>query len=89
MQESMGPIVDRTKEHLGASDAAIVQMRRRLIAAARQWQQQHTVPPGAENPAVYRKHGDQMLLAANEPWVGHYESKMKTDYAGICPSNLA
>ena len=35
MQESMGPIVDRTREHLGASDAAIVQMRRRLMSAAR------------------------------------------------------
>lgn len=31
LQESMGPIVDRTKERLGASDAGIIAMRRLLI----------------------------------------------------------
>ena len=35
VEESMGPIYDRTKEHLGASDAAVARMRRRLIDAAR------------------------------------------------------
>ena len=34
LQEGMGPIVDRTKENLGTSDKAIVQMRRLLIEAA-------------------------------------------------------
>ncbi|MDQ0383034.1 aromatic ring-hydroxylating dioxygenase subunit alpha [Amycolatopsis thermophila] len=34
LQESMGPIVDRTKERLGTSDAAIILARRRLLAAA-------------------------------------------------------
>ena len=31
--ESMGPIVDRTREHLGASDVAVIRMRRRLLDA--------------------------------------------------------
>jgi phthalate 4,5-dioxygenase oxygenase subunit len=35
MWESMGPIADRTREHLGASDLAILQFRRQMIAAAR------------------------------------------------------
>jgi phthalate 4,5-dioxygenase oxygenase subunit len=35
MWESMGPIADRTSERLGASDIAIVQFRRLMIAAAR------------------------------------------------------
>jgi phthalate 4,5-dioxygenase len=30
--DSMGPIVDRTKEHLGTSDLAIVSVRRRLLS---------------------------------------------------------
>ncbi len=34
MTESMGPIMDRTREHLGTSDAAIIQMRRCIINAA-------------------------------------------------------
>jgi phenylpropionate dioxygenase-like ring-hydroxylating dioxygenase large terminal subunit len=33
--ESMGPMYDRTKEHLGASDAAVISTRRRLIAEAK------------------------------------------------------
>ena len=35
MWESMGPIADRTSEHLGASDLAITQFRRQMLAAAR------------------------------------------------------
>jgi phthalate 4,5-dioxygenase oxygenase subunit len=31
MQESMGPIYDRTKEHLGTSDIAIIRLRRLLL----------------------------------------------------------
>jgi hypothetical protein len=44
MQESMGAICDRTKEHLGASDSAIVRMRRRLLNAARNLEK-NTTPP--------------------------------------------
>ena len=32
--ESMGPLYDRTREHLGPSDVVIVQIRNRLLAAA-------------------------------------------------------
>lgn len=35
VQESMGPIVDRSREHLGAADLAIVHFRRLLLKAAR------------------------------------------------------
>ena len=35
VQESMGPIVDRTKEHLGPADLAIVHYRRLMLAMAR------------------------------------------------------
>jgi phenylpropionate dioxygenase-like ring-hydroxylating dioxygenase large terminal subunit len=82
MQESMGPICDRTREHLGASDAAIVHMRRRLLNAAKALAKK-TVPPGVKSPALYHKHGDQMLLAAADSWVENYEAKMRTDYAAL------
>ena len=39
IQESMGPIYDRRKEHLGTSDQAIITARRRLINLARDLQQ--------------------------------------------------
>lgn len=35
IQEGMGPIVDRSREHLGSTDRAIIQMRRMLLEAIR------------------------------------------------------
>jgi phthalate 4,5-dioxygenase oxygenase subunit len=35
MWESMGPIADRSRDHLGASDLAVLQFRRQMVAAAR------------------------------------------------------
>ncbi|SVB38144.1 uncharacterized protein METZ01_LOCUS190998, partial [marine metagenome] len=35
IQESMGAICDRTKEHLGTSDAAVIAMRRMYLQACR------------------------------------------------------
>jgi phthalate 4,5-dioxygenase oxygenase subunit len=46
LQESMGPVVDRTKERLGTSDAGIILARRRLLAAAEQ-AENDTPPPGS------------------------------------------
>ncbi len=45
MQESMGPIADRTSEKLGASDQAIVQFRRTMLQAVRDFQAGKK-PPG-------------------------------------------
>jgi phthalate 4,5-dioxygenase oxygenase subunit len=38
MWETMGPIADRTRERLGASDLAVVEFRRLMVAAARRMQ---------------------------------------------------
>ncbi len=35
MWESMGPIVDRTQDRLGASDIAVVEFRKQMVEAAR------------------------------------------------------
>ncbi|MGH8287340.1 MAG: Rieske 2Fe-2S domain-containing protein [Steroidobacteraceae bacterium] len=35
MWESMGPITDRTHDHLGSSDLAVVEFRRQMVAAAK------------------------------------------------------
>lgn len=45
VQESMGPIVDRTREHLVASDAAVTAARHLLINAVKKMQQGDD-PPG-------------------------------------------
>jgi hypothetical protein len=83
MQESMGAVCDRTKEHLGASDAAIVRMRRRLVSAAKTLHERSQAPSGVEDPTLYHKHGDQMLLEEKDSWTEHYAAKMKRDYAAF------
>jgi phthalate 4,5-dioxygenase oxygenase subunit len=35
MWESMGPIADRSADHLGSSDVAIIQFRRQMVQAAK------------------------------------------------------
>jgi len=82
MQESMGAICDRTKEHLGASDSAIVRMRRRLLNAARNLEK-NTTPPGVELPEFYQRHGDQLLLTQKDSWIEHYTARMEQDYAAL------
>jgi phthalate 4,5-dioxygenase oxygenase subunit len=82
MQESMGAICDRTHEHLGASDTAIVHMRRRLAGAAKDLAK-NKIPPGVQNPAYYHKHGDQVVLGEKDSWVEHYQAKMQQDYAAF------
>ncbi|MGH7035194.1 MAG: hypothetical protein ACREFL_15790, partial [Stellaceae bacterium] len=37
MWESMGPIVDRSSDYLGASDVAVSQFRRQMVAAAKRF----------------------------------------------------
>ncbi|HEY7198958.1 MAG TPA: Rieske 2Fe-2S domain-containing protein [Candidatus Dormibacteraeota bacterium] len=67
--ESMGPIYDRTQEHLGSSDAMVIRVRRRLIAAARELEQSGTVPPGADRPEVYQQRSGGVILDEGADWV--------------------
>ncbi len=67
--ESMGPIYDRTREHLGSSDAMVIRVRRRLIAAARALHESRTAPPGAERPEVYQQRSGGVILDEGADWV--------------------
>ena len=55
VQESMGRIVDRTREHLGASDLAVIHFRRTMIDAAERLARDGANPVGLASPADYRK----------------------------------
>jgi phenylpropionate dioxygenase-like ring-hydroxylating dioxygenase large terminal subunit len=72
VQESMGSIYDRTQEHLGSADTAIIQMRRLLIEAT------HEVAEGRD-PLGSRGEGRtvrpaQMYLPDDQPWT---ETRLK------------
>lgn len=61
MTDSMGTIVDRTEEHLGTTDAAIIRMRRRLLQGAKNLMA-GIEPYAASHPEVYRVRSGGALL---------------------------
>jgi phthalate 4,5-dioxygenase oxygenase subunit len=48
LQESMGPIVDRTKENLVGCDNGIIMARHKLMKAAEALRKNGTIPPGVD-----------------------------------------
>ncbi len=69
MTNSEGPIYDRTTEHLGTSDAMIIQSRRRLINAAKAFAETGITPPTVEHPEFYRLRSGSTLLPKEIDWV--------------------
>lgn len=55
VQESMGAIVDRSREHLGASDLAVIHFRRTIIEAAERLARDGAPPVGLAQPVDCRK----------------------------------
>jgi hypothetical protein len=66
VQESMGPIVDRSEEYLGPADKAIIAMRRLLLQAVK------TVQAGGSPPAVdtsyYTLRAIERIIPDGEEW---------------------
>jgi phenylpropionate dioxygenase-like ring-hydroxylating dioxygenase large terminal subunit len=55
-------VVDRTREHLGSTDAAIIRVRHHLIEAAKALRQSGTPPPCVDAPEVYRQRSGWVFL---------------------------
>lgn len=68
LQESMGPIQDRTRETLTTTDRGIVQTRRRLMAAATALAENGTPPPGT-SPEVQRVRSAALVLPKEQPFL--------------------
>jgi hypothetical protein len=66
VQESMGPIVDRSEEYLGPADKAIIAMRRLLLQAVM------TVESGGDPPAAddsyYTLRAVERILPEGQDW---------------------
>ena len=60
--ESMGPVYNRSHEHLGTSDAMVIRTRRRAIAAARALQEHGVLPPGVDDPTMYQVRSGGIVL---------------------------
>jgi len=66
VQESMGGIVDRTREHLGPADKAVIQARRLLLQVITTVEAGGT-PPGVE-PTYYSLHPAEAVLPCGADW---------------------
>jgi len=69
MTTSMGGIMDRSKERLGSTDAMVIRVRRRLIAAVTAHMRSGAVPPGVDDPEVYRVRSGGVFLPDGADWV--------------------
>jgi len=69
MTTSMGRIMDRSKEKLGSTDAMVIRVRRRLIAAVQAHMRSGAVPPGVDDPEVYRVRSGGVFLPEDADWV--------------------
>jgi phthalate 4,5-dioxygenase oxygenase subunit len=86
--ESMGPIYDRTQEHLGTSDAMVIRTRRRVINAARALRDNATTPPGVDDPAVYRYRSGGVILPRDTDWLEATKG-LRRAFAEAPPEKLA
>ncbi|MEK7215452.1 MAG: aromatic ring-hydroxylating dioxygenase subunit alpha, partial [Chloroflexota bacterium] len=71
VQESMGPIYDRTKEHLGSADSAIIRVRHLWLKAAGALREYGLAPVGCQSPESYRVRSSGILMNkdSKESWI--------------------
>src|SRR5579883_448956 len=67
VQEAMGPIVPRWREHLGSTDKAIIAMRRIMLQAARDIEQDID-PPGADPDTYWDVRPTDLVLPQGVDW---------------------
>jgi phthalate 4,5-dioxygenase oxygenase subunit len=67
LQESMGPIADRTRENLSSTDNGIVMARMRLLKATKALEDKGEIPPGVD-PAHHRVRSAAVILPPDQPF---------------------
>jgi phthalate 4,5-dioxygenase len=67
VQESMGPIIDRTKEHLGTSDKAVIFYRRLLLKKLDEMRDGNPLP-GLDPSLSFEQRACSFALPASVPW---------------------
>jgi nitrite reductase/ring-hydroxylating ferredoxin subunit len=77
IQESMGPIADRTIEHLGVSDAAIVKIRRLLLQTLRDHAAGKPLP--GVDPASWRVRSARFKAPAGMPFADVMDAHVRID----------
>jgi phenylpropionate dioxygenase-like ring-hydroxylating dioxygenase large terminal subunit len=68
VQESMGSVFDRTIEHLGSSDLAVIAMRRRLLEAVHALAEHGEAPYEVHHADSYRVRSAALVLPREVVW---------------------
>lgn len=67
--EAMDPILNRTIEHLGTSDAMVIRTRHRIIDAVCAFADHKAKPPGVDDPEVFRTRSCSVFLPNESDWL--------------------
>jgi len=77
IQESMGPIADRTRERLGTTDAAIINLRKLLLKALEDHEE--GVTPLGLDPSTYQVRGSRYTAPKGQPFLETMEHQISLD----------
>jgi phthalate 4,5-dioxygenase len=70
IQESMGRMLDRTKEHLGVSDTAVIRFRRQMLDAAKRFAERDETPVGLTDHVPYGElRAEEKMLPIEDSWL--------------------
>lgn len=86
LQESMGPVVDRTKERLVTTDIGIVKARAKLRKAALALEQDGTIPPGVD-PSHHKVRSASVVLPRDKSFIDSLRVEL-TIQPGIRQSSI-
>jgi hypothetical protein len=86
LQESMGPIVDRTKETLVSTDAGIIMARQRLLRAIAALAETGAAPPGVDT-AHQRVRSAAVVLPPDQPFKDAARDALVVQ-PGIAPASV-
>ena len=76
VQESMGPIYDRTKERLGTSDVAVIRMRRLMLDAVQRFERDKAPPLGLAEPVAYPElRAIEQIIPLGARWQDLFEAQ--------------
>ena len=82
VQESMGPVYDRTQEHLGVSDKAVIFYRRLILRKLKEMEKGTPLP--ALDPALRfdEQRACSWYMPTDEPWqdVTRFQEQYELDH---------
>jgi phthalate 4,5-dioxygenase len=86
LQESMGPVVDRTKERLVSSDTGIIKARQKLRKAVEALRDEGVAPPGVD-PAHHRVRSAAVVLPKEDSFIESCREDL-TARAGVAHASV-